>query len=102
MNDKLDDKLDALFAAARAATPDTSRVEYALETRVLGRLRAENAGSLSAWAWKLCPFFAALALAVGWWGHTSERAEVIAPLAAEAAPAAEEQMLVAYMTGDRP
>src|SRR5580658_1222045 len=103
MNDNLDEKLDALFTAARTtAAPDTSRAEYAFETRLAARLRAENAGSLSAWAWKLCPFFAALALAVGWWSHTSERSEVIAPLAAEAAPAADEQLLVAYMTRDRP
>ena len=103
MKDNLDQKLDALFAAARTAPQaDTSRAEYAFETRLAARLRAESAGTLSAWAWKLCPFFAAVALAVGWWSHTSERAEVITPLAAETAPGADEQLLVAYMTGDRP
>ena len=102
MNDNFDQKLDALFGAARASAPETSRTEYGFETRLAARLRAENASSLFAWAWKLCPFFAALALAVGWWSHTAERAEVIAPLAAEAAPASDEQLLVAYMTGERP
>jgi hypothetical protein len=102
MKDNFDQKLDALFAAARAATPpDTSRAEYAFETRLAARLRTENSGTLSAWAWKLCPFFAALALAVGWWSHTTERAEIITPLVTETAPTADEQ-LVAYMTGDRP
>jgi len=102
MKDNFDQKLDALFSAARnAPSPDTSRAEYAFETRLAARLRADNAGSLSAWAWKLCPFFAALALAVGWWSHTSERAEIITPLVAETAPTADEQ-LIAYMTGDRP
>ncbi len=100
MNDKFDEKLDALFAAARAATPETERVAYAFETRLAARLRAENSGSLFAWAWRLCPFFAALALAVGWWSHAAERAEVVSPLVAEVTPANDEQLLVAYMTGD--
>src|SRR5271154_3463452 len=101
MNDKFDQKLDALFAAARAATPETSHVEYAFETRLAARLRAENSGSLFAWAWRLCPFFAALALAVGWWSHNAQHEEVVAPLVAESSPAMDEQLLVAYMTGDR-
>jgi hypothetical protein len=101
MNDNLDEKLDALFAAARAAAPDTSRVEYAFETRLKARLRAESTSSLFAWAWRLCPFFAALALAVGWWSQNTERAEVVSPLVSEVAPANDEQLLVAYMTGDR-
>jgi hypothetical protein len=100
MNDNLDQKLDALFAAARASAPDTSRAEFAFETRLAARLRAENSGSLFAWAWRLCPFFAALALAVGWWSHTAQRAEVVSPLVAEVAPANDEQLLIAYMTGD--
>jgi hypothetical protein len=101
MNDNLDQKLDALFAAARATAPETSRPEFAFETRLAARLRAENSGSLFTWAWRLCPFFAAVALAVAWWSHTTERAEVVSPLVAEAAPANDEQLLVAYMTGDR-
>jgi len=100
MNDNLDQKLDALLAAARATAPDTSRAEFAFETRLAARLRAENSGSLFAWAWRLCPFFAALALAVGWWSHTTERAEVVSPLVSEVAPGSDEQLLVAYMTGD--
>ena len=101
MNDNFDEKLDALFAAARASAPDTARAEFAFETRLAARLRAESSGSIFAWAWRLCPFFAALALAVGWWSHsTAERSEVVSPLASEAAPANDEQMLVAYMTGD--
>jgi hypothetical protein len=101
MNDNLDQKLDALFAAARVSAPDTERVEFAFETRLAARLRAENSSTLFAWAWRLCPFFAALALAVGWWSHTAEREEAVAPLAAESSPATDEQLLVAYMTGDR-
>ena len=101
MNDNSDQKLDTLFAAARAAAPDTARAEFAFETRLAARLRAENSGSFFAWAWKLCPFFAAVALAVGWWSHTTLRAEAVSSLVAEATPAGDEQLLVAYMTGDR-
>ena len=99
MNDNPDPKLAALFAAARAAVPDTSRVEYAFETRLAARLRAEQGASVFAWAWRLCPFFAALALAVAWWSHSTQGAEVYSRIAAEAAPSSEE--LLAYMTGDR-
>ncbi len=99
MNDNLDPKLDALFAAVRAEPPDTSRLEYGFETRLAARLREENGASLFAWAWRLCPFFAALALAVAWWSHTSERGEIYSQFAAEAVPTSEE--LLAYMTGDR-
>ena len=100
MNDDLDPQLEALFAAARAAAPDTSRAEFGFETRLAARLREENGASLFAWAWRLCPFFAALTLAVAWWAHTTtDRAEVYSRIAAEAAPGNDE--LLAYMTGDR-
>jgi hypothetical protein len=101
MNDNLDRKLDALFVAARATAPDISRLEYAFETRLAARLREETSASLFAWAWRLCPFFAALALAVGWWSQTTQRTDPVAPLVAETSPANDEQLLVAYMTGDR-
>ena len=99
MNDNPDPQLEALFAAARATVPDTSRVEYAFETRLAARLRAERGASVFAWAWRLCPFFAALALAVAWWSHSTQSAEVYSRIAAEATPSSEE--LLAYMTGDR-
>ena len=56
-----DQKLDALLRAARAATPDTDRAEFALETRVLSRLREERSGAWFALALRLSPLFAALA-----------------------------------------
>lgn len=99
MNDNLDPKLDALFAAARLAPPDTSRLEYGFETRLTARLREENGASVFAWAWRMCPFFAALALAVAWWTHGNAQAEVYVRFVTEAAPANDE--LLAYMTGDR-
>ena len=100
MNDNFDQKLDALFAAARASAPDTSRAEFAFETRLAARLRSENSASIFSWAWRLCPFFAALALAVGWWSHVNQHTEAVSSLVAEATPVNDEQLLVAYMTGD--
>jgi hypothetical protein len=98
MNDNFDEKLDALFTAARAEAPDTSRLEYGFETRLMARLREESGASLFVWAWRLCPFFAALALAIGWWSNSERQSDIFA----EAAPANEEQTLVAYLTGDHP
>ena len=99
MNDNHDPQLEALFAAARADAPDTSRLEYGFETRLAARLREENGDSIFAWAWRLCPFFAALALAVAWWTQANAHADVYSQFAAEASAANDE--LLAYMTGDR-
>lgn len=61
---------DKLFKAARATKPDTSRVEYGFETRLLARLRTERSQPVAwfAWTWKLMPVFAAVVLALGIWG----------------------------------
>lgn len=64
-------KLNELFRAARASRRDTSRAEFAFETRLLARIRAEREqggwlGSLI-WAWRLCPAFAAVAVALAIW-----------------------------------
>jgi hypothetical protein len=64
-----DADLDALFARARERRPDTSKAEYAFETRLLARLRAERETS-SIWAvvsWRLIPFFAACVVALTLW-----------------------------------
>jgi len=64
-----DTELDALFALARAHRPDTSAAEYAFETRLMARLRAERETS-SVWAkvaWRMVPFFAVLVLALMLW-----------------------------------
>ena len=64
-----DAELDALFARARALRPETGAVEYAFETRLLARLRAERSTS-SIWAmvsWRMVPFFAVCVLALTIW-----------------------------------
>ena len=66
MNDQdPNSQLDALFASARKHRPDTSAAEFAFETRLLARLRAQKQTS-SVWAmvsWRLIPFFAACVVA---------------------------------------
>ena len=100
MSDNTDEILENLFSAARAAQPDTSRVEFGFETRFAARLREETRGSLAAWAWRLCPFFAALAIAVGWWNYSSLRSDTDAQIVVEATRANDDQTLLAYMTGE--
>lgn len=100
MNNDIEPKLSALFAAARDDERDTSRAEFGFETRLAARLREESGGSLSAWAWKLCPFFAALALAASWWGHVNLRAEAATQILTDATQPNEEQVLLTYLTGE--
>ena len=69
---KTNDPLDALFRAAREDTDFADgggRLEYGFETRVLARVREERGSSWLAWAARLCPFAAALALLAGVWTY---------------------------------
>ena len=66
-----DQKLDALLRAARDDAPDTARVEFAFETRLLARLREERAGTWFAVALKLSPLLAALVIAAAAWCRSS-------------------------------
>ena len=65
------ERLASLLAAARAPEPDLARLEFAFETRLLARLREERGGSVLEWAWRLCPYFAVVAVAVSIWSHLS-------------------------------
>ena len=64
------DPLDSLFRAVRDDAPDTSRMEFGFETRVMARIRTERRSSWQGWAWRLCPFFTALAVAAGSWMYS--------------------------------
>jgi len=66
---KTDADLDSLFSRARAERINTSSMEYAFETRLLARLRAEKEPS-PIWAmvsWRMMPFFVACVLALAVW-----------------------------------
>ena len=102
MKPDADRQLDALFHSARTAETDTSRVEFGFETRLMARLREERSSSIAAWAWKLAPFCAALAIAAGVWSRTtSAQIDADAKVIAEASRRDEERLLLAFMTGER-
>ncbi len=101
MKNNPDEQLDALFRAAREQPIDTSRAEYGFETRLLARLREERGGSVNAWAWRLAPFFAALAIAAGLWTRSTARVDVESRALVEAVQGADGRTLMAYMTGDK-
>ena len=63
------DLLAPLFRAVREDADDSRRIEYGFETRVLARVREERSSSWLAWAARLCPFAAALAIVVGVWSY---------------------------------
>jgi hypothetical protein len=95
-----DPNLDRLLRAARDEAPDTARFEFAFETRLMARLREERSTSVFTWAWKLAPFFAALAVAAGLWSRTTTAsADALAGLIAEASRGSEEATLVSFFTG---
>ncbi len=102
MKNNPDSQLDALFQAARGDAPETARVQFGFETRLLARLREEGGSSIFAWAWRLAPFFAAVALAAGWWGRLSmTQVETTASAVAEVALKGDDYALVSLVTGGR-
>ncbi len=78
-----DSQLDALFALARDRRPDTSASEFAFETRLMARLRAQR-DTGSAWAmvsWRLMPLFGACVVGLFFWqselaAESSDAAEI--------------------------
>ena len=102
MNTESDPQLDALFRAARTCEPDTARAQFGFETRLMARLREDRGTGVFAWAWKLAPFFAAIALAAGWWGQLSiAQVETTASAVADVALKGDDSALVSFVTGGR-
>jgi polyferredoxin len=98
MNDDSDKRLDELFAAARAQTPDTSHVDYGFETRLLARIREEReAAPWYAFAWRLTPVFAAIVVALGAWTYWSPSQDL--DLQTVARSNSDESQIVEYLTG---
>lgn len=90
--------LGELFRAVRCEVPDTSKAEFAFETRLMARLREHRAMSLSGWAWKLAPFFAAVVIALGMWNRASAaHLESTALLMAEAVREHPDRLLISLV-----
>jgi hypothetical protein len=66
MRDRADERLDRLFAAARAERVDTSALEEHFETRLLARIREQRSERIPwyALAWRMVPFFAVIAATI--------------------------------------
>ncbi len=75
MKDDRDELLDRLFAAARARKSDACALEEHFETRLMARIaeRREEQTSWSAWAWRLAPWFATVAIIVGLTGFVFDK-----------------------------
>ena len=65
-----DHLLNELLRSARDHAPETGRAELGFETRLIARLREERDSSWRVWSWRLCPYFATLALAAAAWCYT--------------------------------
>ncbi len=92
-----DQKLDALFRAAREDAPDTAGAEFAFETRVLARLREERGSSWFTIALRLSPIFAALVVAAAAWCHSSTGIEPDPTYAWDAVRSGGTSALVAWL-----
>jgi len=99
MKDESDKRLDELLSAVRAQKPDTSRLEYGFETRLMARLREEGSAAKPwhAFAWRLSPVFAGIVVALGIWTYCSPRDP---EMDAAAVTASDEAQMVEYLTGN--
>ena len=98
MKDESDKHLDALLSAARSQKPDTSRVEYGFETRLMARIREEQRADRPwyAFAWRLSPVFAGIVIALGIWTWYSPQD---LDLQTVSNAASDESQIVEYLTG---
>ncbi len=98
MKDESDKRLDELLAAARAQKPDTSRVEYGFETRLMARIRGKRANDTPwyAFAWRLSPVFAGIVVALGIWTYCSPQDPELQVVENSSS---DESQMVDYLTG---
>lgn len=97
MTDDSEKRLDALFAAARAQKPDTSRLEYGFETRLMARIRCgEKPQPWYTYAWRLSPVFACIVLALGIWTCCTPQDSDIQTIVTSTA---DESQILEYLTG---
>jgi hypothetical protein len=96
-----DSNFDRLLRAAGQQAPDTSRLEFGFETRLMARLREERSTSVFTWAWRLAPFFGALAIAAGLWSRSATAAaDSLGSLVVEASRGHQNATLVSFLTGE--
>ena len=91
-----DEQLNELFRTVRESRPDTSRVEYGFETRLLAAIRdaRKQPTPLATLAWRLMPAFAAVVIVAGVWSYN-----VQTEVGAEASLGAGEELAGATLLG---
>lgn len=101
MNDDSAERLDSFFAAARAAKPDTSLIEYGFESRLMAKIREKRERNFlwHAWVWRLVPFFAGIALVIGLLGLFIPPAPS-QDLFSTVTNGHEENLMVSFLTGE--
>ena len=100
-NDRDDDRMERLFAAARKSQPYNTHLEYGFETRVMAKIMEQSAGQkpFFSWAWRLIPALVVVVMMLGAWTYISEQSQLIG-LSSIAGINNEETMLVASLTGE--
>ena len=100
-NDRNDDRIERLFAAARKSQPYNANLEYGFETRVLAKIRERRDGRkpFFSWAWRFIPALVVVVMMLGAWTYISEQRQLIG-LSSIAGINNEETMLVASLTGE--
>ena len=98
MNDESGKRLDELLSTVRAQKPDTSRLEYGFETRLMARLSEERREAVPwhAFAWRLSPFFAGIVIALSIWTYYSPPDFEMQTIANTAS---DESQMADYLTG---
>jgi hypothetical protein len=94
--------LDKLFTSAKSQRVDTTRSEFAFETRLMARIRAlgENQSASTnflAIAWRVIPFFCLIVILLGVWSYTVPAAEVPTDLYALAGNEMNGDWLIQYL-----
>jgi len=100
-NDRDDDILERLFAAARKSQPHDANLEYGFETRVMAKITAQRGGQkpFYSWAWRLIPALVVAVMMMGAWTYIIEHKQFI-DFSSIAGINNEETMLVASLTGE--
>jgi nucleoside diphosphate kinase len=100
-NDRDDDRIERLFAAARKSQPYNATLEYGFETRVMAKIREQRDGQnpFFSWACRFIPALVVVVMMLGAWTYISEQRQLIG-LSSIAGINNEETMLVASLTGE--
>lgn len=99
--DRNDNRLDRLFAAARKAEFYKPDAEFGFEARVSANIRAKDEGSSSffLWAWRLIPVFVSIVIFLGIWFFASEQNQQM-DMSAISNAGSEDITLTAFLTGE--